>query len=102
MHLPLSLQWLKSHKGTCFVENFTPWMTTLGVSRWGQKVKPVRLVRVKLEVLISIRSFQNVEKLFFSLHVYTTPHHVCVIHALNLITFPVIYLFFSIVLFANF
>lgn len=101
MHLPLSLQWLNSHKGTYFVGNFTPWMTTLGVSRWGQKVKPVCLVRVRLEVLIST-FFSECRETLLSLHVYTTPHHVCAIHALNLITFPVIYLFFSIVLFANF
>lgn len=61
------------HKGTCFVGNFTPWMTTLGVSRWGQKVKPVCLVRVRLEVLISTLSFQNVEKLVF-LCTFTQPH----------------------------
>lgn len=73
MHLPLSLQWLKSHKGTCFVGSFTPWMTTLGVSRWGQKVKPVCLVRVRLEVLISTLSFQNAEKLVF-LCMFIQPH----------------------------
>lgn len=46
--------------------------------------------------------FSECRETCLSLHVYTTPHHVCAIHALNLITFPVIYLFFSIVLFANF
>lgn len=46
--------------------------------------------------------FSECRETCLSLHVYTTPHHICAIHTLNLITFPVIYLFFSIVLFANF
>lgn len=65
MHLPLSLQWLKSTKAHALLEISHPGWPHLGVSRWGQKVKPVCLVRVRLEVLISTLSFQNVEKLVF-------------------------------------
>lgn len=73
MHLPLSLQWLKSTKAHALLEISHPGWPHLGVSRWGQKVKPVCLVRVRLEVLISTLSFQNVEKLVF-LCTFTQPH----------------------------